>query len=102
MTNKWARPNFVSNSHMLKVTKRRRKFMVTILKDEPNIWLPCGWGSNEDGFMKQPEISASKHEADWQKLLGHYPIYKSDEALAMAIAVAMSRAIAMSKPRTKN
>ena len=31
----------------------------------------------------------------------HYPIYKSDEALAIAIAIAMSRAIAMSKPRAK-
>ena len=32
---------------------------------------------------------------------GHNPIYKSDEALAIAIAIAMSRAIAMSKPRAK-
>ena len=31
----------------------------------------------------------------------HYPIYKSDEALALAIAIAMSGAIAMSKPRAK-
>ena len=31
----------------------------------------------------------------------HYPIYKSDEAVAIAIAIAMSRAIAMSKPRAK-
>ena len=31
----------------------------------------------------------------------HYPIYKSDEAVAIAIAIAMSRAIAMSKPREK-
>ena len=32
----------------------------------------------------------------------HYPIYKSDEAVAIAIAIAMSRAIAMSKPKAKN
>ena len=31
----------------------------------------------------------------------HYPIYKIDEALVIAIAIAMSRAIAMSKPRAK-
>jgi len=31
----------------------------------------------------------------------HYPIYKSDEALAIAIDTAISRAIAMFKPRTK-
>ena len=31
----------------------------------------------------------------------HYPIYKSDEALVIAIAKAMSRAIAMSKHRAK-
>ena len=29
----------------------------------------------------------------------HYPIYKSDEALAISIAIAMYRAIAISKPR---
>ena len=31
----------------------------------------------------------------------HYPIYESDEAVAIAIAIAMFRAIAMSKPRAK-
>ena len=31
----------------------------------------------------------------------HYPIYKSEEAVAIAIATAMSRAIAMSRPRAK-
>ena len=31
----------------------------------------------------------------------HYPIYKSEQALAMAIDIDISRAIAMSKPRAK-
>ena len=31
----------------------------------------------------------------------HYPIYESDESLVIAITIAMSRAIAMSKHRAK-
>ena len=43
-----------------------------------------------------PEGAARENSRD-----KHYPIYKSDEALAIGIALVMSRAVAMSRPREK-